>query len=83
MNENNNIDNNNFLVINPFRCSNHITKISILSLFVLFFLFNTNILSVFGQRQNSLLANEDINIVAVGDFFVMMKQKILLKILYQ
>ena len=69
MNENNNTHNNNFLVINTFRCPNHITKISILSLFVLFFLFNTNILSVFGQRQNSLLANEDINIVAVGDFY--------------
>jgi Calcineurin-like phosphoesterase len=69
MNENNNTHNNNFFVINPFRWSKHITKISILSLFVLFFLFNTNILSVFGQRQNSILANEDINIVAVGDFY--------------
>ena len=67
MDENNN--NNNFLIINTFRCSNPITKISILSIFVLFFLFNTNILSVFGQRQDSPLANEDINIVAVGDFY--------------
>ena len=69
MNENNNTHINNFLTINPFRCSNHITKISILSLFVLFFLFNTYILSVFGQRQNFPFANEDINIVAVGDFY--------------
>ena len=69
MNENNNTHNNNFLIINPFICSNHITQISILSWFVLFFLFNTNILSVFGQRQNSLLENEDINIVVVGDFY--------------
>ena len=46
MDENNN---NNFLAItNTFKCSNHITKISILSIFVLFFLFNTYILSVFG-----------------------------------
>ena len=67
MDENNN-NNNNFLIISTFRCSNPITKISILSIFVLFFLFNTNILSVFGQRQDSPLANEDINIVAVGDF---------------
>ncbi|HEY6589006.1 MAG TPA: hypothetical protein VIY98_11995, partial [Nitrososphaeraceae archaeon] len=67
MDENNN---NNFLAINnTFKCSNHITKISILSIFVLFFLFNISILSVFGQRQDSPLANKDINIVAVGDFY--------------
>ena len=40
MNENNNY-NNNFLAINPFKFSNHITKILIFSLFALFFLLKT------------------------------------------
>jgi Calcineurin-like phosphoesterase len=65
-----NKNNNNFLmVVNSFK-SDYVIKLSIFSLFLLFFLSNVyNLITVFGQRQNSNMANENINIVAVGDFY--------------
>ncbi len=59
--------------------STYIIKLLIIPFLLLYLSSNVYNLTVFGQRQNSHVQNEDINIniVAVGDFIVMMKLKIL------
>jgi 3',5'-cyclic AMP phosphodiesterase CpdA len=64
-----NKNNNTFFVANSFK-SGYVIKLSIFSMFLLFFLSNVyNSIIAFGQEQNSNMSNENINIVAVGDFY--------------
>src|SRR5918995_3620605 len=61
------------LFYSSFRISNYINSISVVSLlFILSFLFALDInppITIFGQQSTVHLDNEDINIVAVGDFY--------------
>ncbi len=61
---------NNFYFCYQFRISNHIYHISIISLISLLFIsLGSNNLTVFGQKSNSQIEDESINIVAIGDFY--------------
>ena len=66
-------NNTSDLFYSSFRISNYINLISVVSLlFILLFLFALDInppTTIFGQESTVHLDNEDINIVAVGDFY--------------
>jgi predicted phosphodiesterase len=66
-------NNTSNLFYSSFRISNYINSISVVSLlFILSFLFALDInppITIFGQQSTVHLDNEDINIVAVGDFY--------------
>ena len=60
----------NFFLITANRLkSTYIIKLLIIPFLLLFLSSNVYNLTVFGQRQNSNVPNDDINIVAVGDFY--------------
>ena len=66
------LNNNNDLSCYLFRLSNHISFISVVSMLLILSLFSINDINpttVLGQQSNSQFGNEDINIVAVGDFY--------------
>ena len=66
------LNNNNDLSCYLFRLSNHISFISVVSMLLILSLFSINDINpttVLGQQSNSQIGNEDINIVAVGDFY--------------
>ena len=72
-NNNNYYYSNNFFYY-PNRIFNNIIKISVLSFLLLFFSFNIHNVLVFGQKSDATQLGvdedyEDINIVAVGDFY--------------
>ena len=66
-------NNTSDLFYSSFRISKYINFISVVSLiFILSFLFALDInppITIFGQQSTVHLDNEDINIVAVGDFY--------------
>src|SRR5688572_20962417 len=71
--KNNNIYNNNFFSYTNI-IFNNIIKISLLSFLLLFFSFSIHHVLVFGQKSDASQIEgdedfEDINIVAVGDFY--------------
>jgi predicted phosphodiesterase len=64
---NNNNNNNNFYY--ALRISKYIPYITIISFLFLLPLINSNNITIFGKQSNSQSENDDINIVAVGDFY--------------
>ena len=73
-------NNHNDYFYNQSRISKSIMFISVISILSSFILFGYSNLIVFGQESNSQSQSKDINIVVAGDFTVMVRQKILLKI---
>jgi hypothetical protein len=62
-------NNHNDYSCNQSRISNSIIFLSVISLLPFFILFDNSNLIVFGQESNSQSQNNDINIVATGDFY--------------
>jgi hypothetical protein len=62
-------NNHNDYSCNQSRISNSIIFLSVISLLSFFILFDNSNLIVFGQESNSQSQNNDINIVATGDFY--------------
>jgi hypothetical protein len=67
------LNNNNDYFCYLIKVSKYIKQNSIILLLLLLslslFSFNNNDLAIFGQSSNSHIGNEDLNIVAVGDFY--------------
>jgi hypothetical protein len=64
------LNNNNNFICYKYRIFKYIYQISFFSLLLLFFSLNFNNLSIFGQNSDSAFSeHDDINIVAVGDFY--------------